>query len=143
MENRNGPIVDVTLTHAEGRAKREAALSMLEWLPHAKPVTLGADRGYDTRDFVRAGRELRVTPHVAQNGSGRRSAIDGRTTRHEGCRIGQRVRKRIEEAFGWIKTVGLARKVRVRGLERVASQVPLSFTAYNLVRIRNLLAEAA
>ncbi len=143
MENRNGLIVDVALMHAEGRAEREAALSMLERLPHAKPVTLGAERGCDTRDGVRACRALRVTPHVAQNGSGRRSALDGRTTRHEGDRISQRVRKRIEEAFGWIKTVGLARKVRVRGLARVASQVLLSFTAYNLVPIRNLLAEAA
>ena len=143
MENRHGLIVDVALTRAEGRAEREAAPAMLRRRPLGRRATLGAGRGYDTRDFVRSCRALGVTPSVAQHGSGRRSTVYGRTTRREGYRISQRVRKRIEEAFGWIKTVGLTRQVRVRGLERVTSQVLLSFTAYNLVRIRNLLAEAA
>lgn len=137
-ENRNGLIVDVRLTQAGGTAERDAALAMLAYKPEAKRVTLGADRGYDTRGFVAAMRELKVTPHVAQNDSSRRSAIDGRTTRHEGYGLSQVKRKRVEEVFGWMKTVALQRKTRFRGLDRVAWMFTFAAAAYNLVRMRNL-----
>src|SRR6185437_2349132 len=118
-ENRNGLVVDVRLTQASGTAEREAALAMIGGKAASKRVTLAGDRGYDTRGFVAAMRELKVTPHVAQNDSSRRSAIDGRTTRHDGYRISQRKRKRVEEVFGWMKTVALQRRTRFRGLDRV------------------------
>jgi IS5 family transposase len=111
---------------------------MLANKPASKKVTLGGDRGYDTRGFVAALRELNVTPHVAQNDSNRSSAIDGRTTRHEGYAISQRKRKRVEEVFGWMKTVALQRKTRFRGLDRVGYMFTLAAAAYNLVRMRNL-----
>src|SRR5947209_12405238 len=112
MENRNGLVVDATLTTATGTAEREAAIAMAGDLPACGRVTLGGDKGYDTQDFVAEMRRLGVTPHVAQNTKGRRSAIDGRTTRHAGYALSVRVRKRIEEVFGWIKTVaGCARPV--------------------------------
>jgi len=120
MENRNGLIVDALATRASGHAERLAALHLVE--PHAdrsRRVTLGGDKGFDTRDFVAELREINVTPHLAQNTSGRRSAIDGRTTRHPGCAISQRIRKRIEEAFGWAKTVAGLRKARHRGLAKI------------------------
>jgi IS5 family transposase len=142
-ENRNGLVVDVRLTQASGTAEREAALQMLGYKPATKKVTLGADRGYDTRGFVAATRELQVTPHVAQNDRHRRSAIDERTTRHEGYAISQRKRKRVEEVFGWIKTVALQRKTRFRGLERVGWMFTFAAAAYNLVRMRNLQAAIA
>ena len=107
MENRNGLVVDACLTEANGHAERIAALHMIE--PRAnrpRPITLGADKGYDAEDFVNELRSMNATPHVAQNTSGRSSAIDGRTTRHASYAVSQRIRKRIEEAFGWIKTVG-------------------------------------
>lgn len=137
-ENRNGLVVDVRLTQATGTAEREAALAMLGNKPAWKKATLGGDRGYDTRGFVAATRELNVTPHVAQNTSGRRSAIDNRTTRHEGYAVSQVKRKRVEEVFGWMKTVALQRKTRFRGLDRVGWMFTFAAAAYNLVRMRNL-----
>ena len=115
---------------------------MLDQLAPVGRITLGADKGYDTRDFVAALRLLQVTPHVAQNTSHRSSAIDARTTRHAGYEVSQGTRKRIEEIFGWLKTVGLLRKTRHRGRRRVSWMFLFGLAAYNLVRIRNL-AEAA
>ena len=137
-ENRNGLVVDVRLTLASGTAERDAALAMLGNKPPSKQVTLGGDRGYDTRGFVAATRDLKVTPHVAQNNSNRRSAIDQRTTRHEGYAMSQVKRKRVEEVFGWMKTVALQRKTRFRGLDRVGWMFTFAAAAYNLVRMRNL-----
>jgi len=143
MENRNGLVVDTRVTLTTGRAEREAALAMLESVPGSQRVTpLGADKGYDTKDFVASVRGLGVTPHVAQNTSGRASAVDTRTTRHPGYAISQRTRKRVEEIFGWVKTVVLMRKTRHKGVDRVGWTFTFTFTvaAYNLVRMRNLLA---
>jgi transposase len=140
MENRNGLAVDVVITHATGTAERAAALVMLDRQPGSRHrVTLGADKAYDTQDFVRQCRERQVTPHVAQNQSGRRSAIDGRTTRHPGYTISQRIRKRVEEIFGWEKTVGGGRKLRYLGLARNQCWAELTTAAYNLVRMVKLL----
>lgn len=139
IENRNGLIVDALAWEANGRAERDTALLMLEQIPGDHPVTVGGDKGFDTREFVSECRHMRVTPHVAQN-DGRRggSAIDQRTTRHEGYRISQRKRKRIEECFGWLKTIALLRKVRHRGLAKVDWIFAFACAAYNLVRLRNL-----
>lgn len=140
-ENRNGLIVDTEVFQANGTAEREAALGMLEQISGAGRVTVGADKGYDTKDFVAECRHLNITPHVAQNvkrNGG--SAIDGRTTRHAGYAVSQRKRKRIEECFGWLKTVALIRKVRHRGIEKVGWVFTFAAAAYNLVRMRNLLA---
>jgi transposase len=142
MENRSCLVVDARLTHATGTAEREAALAMVGDVPGRRRITLGADKGYDAASFVAALRGLKVTPHVAQSTSGRRSAIDGRTTRHAGYPASQIVRKRIEEVFGWCKTVAPMRKTRHRGLERVGWQFTLTAAAYNLVRIPELLATA-
>lgn len=141
MENRNGLIVDTEVTPATGTAEREAAVKMLQRRPAGERVTVGADKGYDNRAFVDDCRGLKATPHVAQNTSGRRSAIDGRTTRHPGYTVSQRIRKRIEEGFGWAKTVGAVRKTKFRGLPRLNFQFRLTFAAYNLLRIRNLAVE--
>ena len=111
---------------------------MVARIPTGKRITLGADRGYDTREFVEELRGMDVTPHVAQNESGRRSAIDGRTTRHAGYGVSQRKRKRVEEIFGWLKTIGLMRKVRVRGQRKVNWMFQFATAVYNLVRMRNL-----
>ena len=137
-ENRNGLIVDARLTQATGTAERDAALEMLSNKAHWKRITLGGDKGYDTHAFIASLRELKVTPHVAQNDSNRRSAIDSRTTRHKGYGLSQRKRKRVEEVFGWMKTVALQRKTRFRGLDRVGWMFTLAAAAYNLVRMRNL-----
>ena len=137
-ENRNGLVVDVRLTQAGGMAERDAALDMLSNKPAWRRVTLGGDRGYDTKGFVAELRKLKVTPHVAQNDSNRRSAIDERTTRHEGYGVSQRKRKRVEEVFGWMKTVALQRKTRFKGLEKVGWIFTFAAAAYNLVRMRNL-----
>jgi transposase len=139
VENRNGLIVDAEVFQANGTAERDAALVMLEKLPGTQPVTVGGDKGFDTRDFVQECRNLRVTPHVAQN-LGRRggSAIDGRTTRHPCYAVSQRKRKRIEECFGWLKTIALMRKVRHRGVCQVDWLFTFACAAYNLVRMRNL-----
>jgi IS5 family transposase len=137
-ENRNGLVIDTALTLATGTAEREAALEMIGNLPDASRITLGADKAYDTEEFVQQLRSMNVTPHIAQNDTNRRSAIDGRTTRHAGYEISQRKRKRVEEVFGWGKVVGLIRKARVRGLARVGAMFTFAMAAYNLVRIRNL-----
>jgi transposase len=142
MENRHGLVVDTRVTQATGTAEREAALAMAEAIPGPLRVTLGADKNDDTRDLVRELRELRVTPHVAQNTSGRSSAIDGRTTRHPGYAVSQRKRKCVEEIFGWMKTIGLLRKTRYRGLARVGWVFTFAAAVYNLVRMRTLAATA-
>ncbi len=138
MENRHGLVVDARLTQADGYAERAAALEMLGELSEGPRVTLGADRGYDTRDFVESCRSLGVTPHVAQNTTNRASRIDARTTRHPGYWQSQRTRKRVEEVFGWMKTVGLMRKTRHRGRRKVGWVFTFTAAAYNLVRMRNL-----
>jgi len=140
MENRNGLAVAGCVIPASGHAERAAALALLGEREGRERVTLGADKGYDTRDFVAAVRLLGVTPHVAQNTTNRASAIDGRTTRHPGYGVSQRRRKRVEEIFGWLKTVGLMRKTRHRGTRRVDWMFTFALAAYNLVRIRNLTA---
>ena len=137
-DNRHGLVVAARLTQATGYAEREAAISMLESIPGTRRITLGADRGYDTEDFIESCRALGVTPHVAQNTTKRRSRIDGRTTRHEGYAISQRRRKQIEEVFGWMKTIGLLRKVRHRGREKIDWTFTFTAAAYNLVRLRSL-----
>ena len=148
MENRNGLAVDCETTHATGKAEREAALAMLDRLDTSRRVTLVADKACDVSDFIGDLREREVTPHIAVNGhetkTGKRreSAIDGRTTRHSGYAISQCVRKRIEEIFGWGKTVGGVRKVKVRGLEKVSAVFAFMVTACNLVRIPKLLEKA-
>jgi len=144
MENRNGLVVEACLTEADGHAERVAALHMIEpFADRPRAITLGADKGYDAEDFVNELRSMRVTPHLAQNTSGRRSAIDGRTTRHPGYAVSLRIRKRIEEAFGWIKTIGGQRKTRFRGRDRVGWAFIFSAAAYNLVRLPRLLAASA
>lgn len=145
MENRNGLVVDTRLTRATGTAERDAALEMVARIPGGtRRVTLGGDKNYDTRDFVAKLRQAAVTPHVAQNQHQRRSsAIDQRTTQHPGYQISQRKRKRVEEIFGWIKTVGGLRKTRHRGQRRVGWMFSLAAAAYNLVRMRNLAQAAA
>src|SRR5438309_2457984 len=144
VENRNGLIVDAEVFVANGTAERDAALIMLEKLPGTQPVSVGGDKGFDTFGFVAECRNLGVTPHVALK-LGRRggSAIDGRTTRHPGYAISQRKRKRIEECFGWLKTVALLRKVRHRGVCKVDWIFTFACAAYNLVRMRNLAAVPA
>ena len=139
MENRNGLVVDACLTEADGHAEREAALAMIE--PRAdRPgrITLGADKGYDAEDFVNELRSMNVTPHVAAKVTG--SAVDGRTTRHEGYAVSQRIRKRIEEVFGWGKTVGPLARTMLRGTERVGAQFTFAVAGYNLARLPKLLA---
>ena len=138
-ENRNGLVISALTTQAGGSAERDAALLMAEGIPGNGRVTLGADKGYDVHNFVGELRHMNVTPHVAQNNSSRRSAIDRRTTHHDGYRVSQKKRKRIEEVFGWMKSVGLLRKLRHRGLERVGWMFTFTAAAYNLVRIRNLV----
>ena len=140
MENRSGLIVDARLTRVSGHAERLAALEMIEpFADQSRAITLGADRGYDAADFVEELRGLNVRPHVAQNISRRRSAIDGRTTRHAGYAASQRIRKRIEEAFGWIKTIAGLRKTKLRGLAKVDWAFTFAAAAYNLVRLPRLL----
>ena len=144
MENRNGLVLDLLVTQATGTAEREAALLMLDRrrLPR-KRVTLAADKGYDTRAFVEELRQREVTPHVTQNTSNRRSAIDGRTTRHPGYALSQRVRKHIEECFGWIKTTGAGRKPRYIGKAKNQLWATLTAVALNLVRIAIIEAQQA
>ncbi len=140
MENRSGLIVDTRLTAADGHAERNAALSMIDPRadrPHA--ISLGADKAYDTEDFVNELRSMNVRPHVAQNTNRRRSAIDGRTTRHPGYGMSQKIRKRIEERFGWIKTIAGQRKTRFRGRDRVGWAFAFAAAAYNLVRLPKLI----
>lgn len=135
MVHRNGLIVDVECTEFNGRAEVEAALEMLERT--AKPgSTVGADKNYDQKRFVQGARELKVTPHVAQKRKG--SAIDGRTTRHPGYAASQKIRKRIEEGFGWLKTVGGLRKTKLIGRAKLSAQLLLGFSVYNLIRLGSL-----
>jgi IS5 family transposase len=140
-ENRNGFIITTEVFPATGTAERHAAMLLLEQIPGGHRVTVGADKAYDTKDFVCECRNMNVTPHVAQNTkrSGG-SAIDGRTVRHEGYDVSQKKRKRIEECFGWLKTIALMRKVRHRGIEKVGWVFTFAAAAYNLVRLRKLLA---
>jgi transposase len=143
VENRNGFIVCTELFQSNGTAERDAGLVMLEQIPGGNRVTVGADKGYDTRDFIKECRNMRVTPHVAQNTKRRGgSAIDERTTRHAGYAISQKKRKRIEESFGWMKTIALMRKVRHRGIHKVGWLFTFAAAAYNLVRMRNLMASS-
>ena len=140
MENRSGLVVGAVVTHADGLGERAAAVSMLDALPGAHPKTLAADKAYDTRDFIDACRQRRVTPHVASNDTRNGgSAIDGRTTRHAGYAISQTIRKRIEEHFGWGKTIGHIRQTVYRGLERVDQHFKLTMTASNIVRMARIL----
>jgi transposase len=143
MDNRHGIAIDTLLTEANGRAEREAALAMAAHLPgRHKRVTLGADKGYDTLDFVNSLRQYAVTPHVAQNTSGRSSRIDDRTTRHDGYRLSQKKRKLVEQVFGWMKTTAGLRRTKHRGRERVSWMFTFAAAAYNLIRVRNIM-EAA
>ena len=142
MENRNGLFVDARLTRVSGHAERLAALDMIEpRADRAQSITLGADKGFDAADFVMELREINVTPHIAQNTS-RRSAIDGRTTRHPGYAVSQRIRKRIEEGFGWMKTIAGIRKPKYRSREKVAWAFTFAAAAYNLIRLPKLMAAA-
>ncbi|MBF6571815.1 MAG: IS5 family transposase [Candidatus Binataceae bacterium] len=136
MDNRHGLVVNTRLTQASGSAEPTAALAMAAEIVGQGRVTLGADKGYDQKELVRALREYRVTPHVAQKVN---SAIDRRSTRHPGYRLSQRRRKRVEEIFGWLKTVAGLRKTRHRGIARVGWTFTFAAAAYNLVRMRNLL----
>ena len=140
MDNREGLVVDVRLKLADGAGEREAALEMLASAPGTGRITVGADRGYDTRGFVQGCRNMLVTPHVAQKQG---SAIDRRTTRHEGYRLSQRTRRRIEEVFGWVKTVGGGRKLRYGGLARNRLWAEMTIAGYNLVRLAKLTAATA
>ena len=136
MDNRHGLAVDGRLTPAGSKVERDAGLDMARRIRGSKRVTLGADKGYDVRSFVKGLRAINVTPHVA--GKARYSSIDGRTTSHHGYEVSQRKRKRVEEIFGWLKTVGLLRKTRHRGQQRVGWMLMFTLAAYNLTRIRNL-----
>ena len=139
MENRSGLIVKTQVTTASGTSEREAAKTMVKKLPRTtRRITLGGDKGYDTRDFVKELRSPNITPHVAQNDTNRKSGIDGRTTKHPNYGVSQRIRKRIEEGFGWMKTVGRIRKTMYRGIEKIGWQLDLHAAAYNLVRMKNL-----
>lgn len=143
IENRHGLVIDTELLQCNGTAERDAAMVMAERLEGMERVTIGADKGYDTQEFVKEMRGMNVTPHVAQNEKRRGgSAIDQRTTRHSGYQISQQKRKRIEEVFGWLKTVGMLRKTRHRGVFKVGWVFTFAATAYNLVRMRNLLSPA-
>ena len=148
MENRNGLIVDAQVTHATGTAEREAALAMIERTRKpGKRVTLGADKLFDASPFVSDLKARAITPHIAINGSVsklgkvRKTAVDGRTTRHPGYAVSQRIRKRIEEAFGWAKTIGGIAKLKLRGLARADAAFTFRMIAYNLIRIPKLVAQ--
>ena len=140
MENRNGLLVQTFLTEAHGRAERDAAMLMAEAIPAGKRVTMGGDKNYDTQEFVGELRGMNITPHVAQNNTNRRSAVDERTTRHAGYEVSQRKRKRVEQVFGWMKMVGMLRKVKLRGIDKVGWLFTFTGAAYNLCRLRNLMA---
>lgn len=133
MENRHGLVVDVEVTHATGTAEREAAVDMIKRTVSKPGATVGADKGYDVASFVTDVRALKVTPHVAQKN--KRSAIDRRTTRHAGYKTSLKIRKRIEEVFGWSKTVGGLHQTKFRGIKKVTAQTVFIFAAYNLTRM--------
>ena len=142
MENRHGLLVDTMVIIADGTAERDAAVLMASQISGVKQVTLGGDKNYDTQELVRDLREMKVTPHVAQNNTNRRSAVDGRTTQHPGYAISQKKRKRIEESFGWMKTIGMLKKVKLRGLEKVSWLFTFVAAVYNLYRLQRLEAQA-
>ncbi len=142
-ENRHGLAVGGTITRAGGTAEREAALALIKQVPRAAHVTLGCDKAYDTADFVADARAAGVTPHVSQNTTNRRSAIDGRTTRHRGYEVSAFKRRLAEGVWGWLKTVGLLRKTRHRGTKRVGWVFTFTLAVYDLVRMRTLLAVRA
>ncbi len=135
MENRHGLVVDVQITQATGTADQDTALDLLQAVPGSRHLTVGADKGYDTADFVRECRDMDITPDVAHK---QRSAIDGRTTRHQGCRRSQRIRKRVEEMFGWLKTVAGGRKLRYHGVEKNQLWAEVALAGYNFVRMAKL-----
>lgn len=141
MENRSGLALRGKVTVIEGAYESEAALDMIEGISGGKRVTVGADKGYDRKDFVKGARRLNVTPHVNQRKIG--SAIDGRTTRHEGYKLSQRVRKRVEEIFAWVKSIGQLGKVKYRGVKKVDWIFVFALCAYNLVRMKNLIYESS
>lgn len=141
MENKNGLVVDSQLTRCSGTAEVDAALAMVGKLPRGRRITVGLDKGYDYASCVQGLRALKATPHVARQAL--RSAIDGRTVRHAGYHVSQRVRKRVEEIFGWMKTVGVYRKTRFRGISRVGWGFILTMAVYNLVRMSNLIPQEA
>jgi transposase len=143
IENRHGLVVDTCTTLATGTAEREAAVAMIATIPGQHRITVGADKAYDTADFVADMRDLGATPHVTQNDKARRSAIDGRTTRHAGYQVSLRVRKRIEAVFGWMKTIGGQRKTRYRGTPLGGWMFTLSAAADDLIRLPKLLGGAA
>jgi transposase len=139
MEHRSGLIVKALLTPADGHGERGAGLAMIAAVPGQHRITVAGDKGYDTRDFVAELRAMQVTPHIAQHTTGRRSAIDARTTRHAGYAISQRKRKLVEQGFGWMKTVGGLRKLRHRGGALAEWIFTFTAAAYNIVRLRRLL----
>jgi transposase len=143
VENRNGMIAAAAVTHATGKAEREAALEMGKMLARGKRITVGADKAYDSKDFVASMREIRATPHVLQNNKNRRSAIDARTTRHPGYAISVQKRWLVEKPFGWLKRIGGMRKVKLRGLDKVQWLFVFACAAYNLLRIPKLRAATA
>lgn len=148
MENRHGLLVRTMVTQADGTAEREAA-ALMAWqtvkkMPATRRVTLAGDKGYDTQGFVGTVREMGITPHVAQNDARRGgSAIDARTTRHAGYAVSQKKRKLVEQAFGWMKTIGLLRKVKLRGIDKISGWFTFVGAAYNLMRLRRLQSAAA
>lgn len=140
MENRNGLVVDVRVTHAVGKAEHTAAASMASAIKGKHRATLGGDKGYDSDDLLGELRDMGITPHIAKNDHERRtSSIDDRTLRHDGYHVSQKKRKLVEQIFGWAKTVGCLRKVKHRGLDLVKSITTMNLAAYNLIRIRNLM----
>ena len=143
MENRHGLVVNAMVTPATGTAERDAAVALVDTRPPTRRITLAGDKNYDTAAFVEALRIRQVTPHVVQHTTRWTSAIDGRTTRHPGYAVSQQKRKRVEEVFGWLKTVGLLRKVKLRGAQRVGWLFTFAAAIYNQVRIRNLVEIAA
>jgi len=143
MEHRSGLIVKTAVTPADGHGERDAALVMIEGVPGRQRITVAADKGYDTRDFVAGLRTMQVTPHLAQHTTGRRSAIDARTTRHAGYAVSQQKRKLVEQGFGWMKTIGGLRKLRHRGGALVSWIFTFTAAAYNIVRLRRLLETTA
>jgi transposase len=143
MENRNGLVVDLRISEANGRAEPATALAMLADVPTKGRITVAADKAYDTAGFVAGCRAMNVTPQVAQHTTRRRSAIDGRTTRHAGYSVGQRIRKRVEEIFGWTKGIGGLRRTRFRGQDRTQLATYLIGAAYNMLRMAKLIAQPA
>jgi len=143
MENRHGLLVQTMLTQTHGRAERDAGLLMAEKIPGVQRVTVGGDKNYDTQEFVGELRRMHITPHVAQNHTNRSSAIDERTTRHTSYAVSQQKRKRVEQSFAWMKVIGLLRKVKLRGFDKVGWLLAFTGAAYNLCRLQKLQAQEA